>query len=139
MLKANHIAFFRSHGILIARILMGGMFALAGLDKLINAGGTASYIGSVGLPENDVLAFAVGLFEIILGLAIVLGKRASEAALLLGVFVIVVSFLFHGAGTWADAPAQKVLFSKNAAILAGLLYIVAYGSGNTWKLDKHDA
>lgn len=133
------MAFFRSHGILIARILMGGMFALAGLDKLINSGGTASYIGTVGLPENTALAFAIGLFEIIMGLAIIFGKKIAEAALLLALFVIVVSFLFHGPGVWADAPMQKVLFSKNAAILAGLLYIIAYGSGNTWKLDRAEA
>lgn len=136
MLKANHMAFFRSHGILIARILMGGMFALAGLDKLINASGTASYMGSVGLPENTALAFAIGLFESILGLAIVFGKRVAESALLLGIFVVIVSFVFHSPSLWADMPTQKVLFSKNAAIVAGLLYIVAYGSGNTWKLDK---
>lgn len=139
MINAQHMAFLRSNGILIARILMGGMFILAGLDKVMNPSGTASFIASAGLPENDVLALLVGALEIVLGAAIVVSKKITEAALLLAVFVILVSFLLHGPGSWADAPMQKVMFSKNAAILAGLLYIAAYGGGNGWKLERAEA
>lgn len=130
------MAFLRTHGVLVARILMGGLFIQAGVSKLLDAGGTAGYIASAGLPESVALAYLAGLFELVLGLALLVGKKMEEAAVLLAVFVLVVSFLFHGMGTWEVNPIQQALFVKNIAIIAGLLYMAAYGPGNGWKLDK---
>jgi len=130
MLKENHLNLFRKHGVLVARILVGAMFLLAGLSKLRDLGGTEAYINSVGIPAPALLALLVGLFELIAGAIIIFGvKYFREAALLLAVFTLFVSFPFHGPSMWAENPMQQVLFMKNMAIIAGLLYMVAYGSG----------
>jgi len=126
MLKENHLALFRTHGVLVARILMGGMFFLAGISKFIDTTGTAGYMASAGLPESALLASLVGLFEVVAGLAVIFGKKMAESALLLAIFVLVVNFTIHEPKLWSEIPMQKMLFMKNLGIIAGLLFMVAH-------------
>lgn len=134
---SNTTLLFRTHGTLVGRILIGGFFLLAGLNKLMGeagVAGTAGYIESVGLPVPALLAWIALLIEIIFGLALIVGKKTSKAALGLAIFVILVSFIFHGPQLWADNAAQQMSFMKNIAILGGLLYLIAYGPGDGWHL-----
>lgn len=138
MLKEHHITLFKSHGTLAARILLGGFFLIAGVSKLMDVEGTTSYmVDAGGLPEISLLALIVGLFETILGAALIVGKKFRESALLLAAYVLVVTFLFHGSSTWEANPIQQTLFYKNLAIIAGLLYMVAFGPGDGWRLKEN--
>lgn len=130
----NH-QFWRTHALLIARILMGALFIVAGVMKL-NGGieGTAIYIESAGLPAGVVLAWLSGILEVVAGAALVLGYRFKEAALALAVFVVITSFAFHSPSMWQTDALQQTMFLKNMAILAGLLFMAAHGAGNTWSL-----
>jgi putative oxidoreductase len=130
----NH-QFWRTHALLIARILMGALFIVSGVTKL-NGGidGTAMYIESAGLPAAMALAWLAAILEVVAGAAIVLGYYFREAALALAVFVIVISFPFHGPATWETDALQQGIFLKNMAIAAGLLFMAAHGAGNTWSL-----
>jgi putative oxidoreductase len=123
-----------THALLLARILMGALFVLAGIQKLQGIDSVAGYIASVGLPAAVVLAWLSGIFEIMVGAAIIAGVYFKEAVLALAVFVILAAFIFHNPNTWADQAVQQTMFLKNMAIVAGLLYMAAYGAGNTWKL-----
>lgn len=129
----NH-AIWTTHALLLARILMGVLFVLAGIQKLQGIDGVAGYIDSAGLPAAVALAWLSGVFEILAGAAIILGYYFKEAALLLAAFVIVTSFVFHSPNMWAEDMTQQTMFLKNMAIVAGLLFMAAHGSGNTWKL-----
>jgi|SRR6218665_377471 len=122
---------------LAGRLLLALMFVLAGPGKLTNAAGTAAFMGSAGLPASAPLAMAVGLFELIAGLAIAVGFQARWAALALAGFTLVASFFFHA--FWA-LPAeqqmmQQLLFMKNIAVAGGLLLLAAHGPG-AWSLDS---
>lgn len=121
---------------LIGRILLALMFVLAGPGKLGNAAGTAAYMGSAGLPANAVLALAVGLLELLGGLAIIVGFQARWAALALAGFTLVASFFFHAFWTLpADQQMmQQLLFMKNIGVAGGLLLLAALGPG-AWSLD----
>lgn len=118
-------------GPLVARILIGGMFVMAGVSKLTNVAGTAGYIASVGLPAATLLAWLAIAIEIIAGLGVLLGYRARYSADILVLFTLVTIFFFHN--FWAfegdAAMTQMIMFQKNFAIIGGLLYIMAYGSG----------
>lgn len=129
----NH-AIWNTHALLVARILMGGFFLLAGIMKLQGIDAVAGYIGSVGLPIPMILAWASALFEVGVGIAIITGKYFKEATLLLAVFVVVVSFIFHNPSGWGEDMMQQMMFMKNMAIVAGLLFMASHGAGNTWKL-----
>lgn len=122
---------------LLGRILLALMFVLAGPGKITGAEGTAAFMGSAGLPASAPLAMLVGAFELIAGLALIVGFKARWAALALALFTLVASFLFHG--FWAKPPeqqmVQQLMFLKNLAAAGGLFLLAAYGPG-AWSLDK---
>jgi putative oxidoreductase len=107
------------------------MFMQSGYEKLTDLTGTAGYIASGGLPNSTALAGLTGVFELVAGLAILIGFKARWAALVLAAFTLVASFLYHRYWT-APADQQVVvqlLFMKNMAIVGGLLVIAALGAG----------
>ncbi|NQV92973.1 DoxX family protein [Candidatus Kaiserbacteria bacterium] len=117
---------------LVARILVGVMFLIAGFSKLTNFAGTVDFAQSAGLPLPAVaIAIAIAI-EILGGLSLVLGYRIFWGALTLAVFVVITSFVFHG--NFAD-PIQQLLFTKNMGIVAALLYMTHFGAGKV-SLEK---
>lgn len=123
---------FKSPLALVGRILLALMFVLAGAGKLADISGTAGYIASGGVPFAAAVAVAVGLFELIAGLALVVGFHARWAALALAGFTIVASVLFHP--FWSlpadQAFMQQLLFMKNVSVAGGLLLVAALGTGS---------
>ncbi|WP_428416055.1 DoxX family protein [Methylibium sp.] len=117
---------------LVGRILLALMFVLAGAGKLGDISGTAGYIASGGVPFASAVAVAVGLFELIAGLALVVGFQARWAALALAGFTLVASVLFHP--FWSlpadQAFVQQLLFMKNVSVAGGLLLVAALGAGS---------
>ena len=115
----------------VGRLLIGWLFVSSGYSKLGASDATAQYLASGGLPGAISLAIAVGLFEIGSGLALIVGFRARLAACALAAFTLIASLLFHA--YWAVSAdqqfVQQLLFSKNAAIVGALLFIVAMGAG----------
>ncbi|HEX8012335.1 MAG TPA: DoxX family protein [Casimicrobiaceae bacterium] len=117
--------------VLVGRILIAFMFMQSGYEKLTDLTGTAGYIASGGLPNSTALAGLTGVFELVGGLAILIGFKARWAALVLAAFTLVASFLYHRYWT-VPADQQLVvqlLFMKNMAIVGGLLVIAALGAG----------
>lgn len=108
----------------LGRLLMSLIFILAGLSKFGDLGGTGAYMESSGLPS--ILAGPAAAFELLAGLAILLGWQTRIAALLLAGFCLVTAVLFHR--DFAD-QMQMILFMKNLALAGGLLTLYAHGSG----------
>jgi putative oxidoreductase len=115
---------------LIARIIIGGFFLMAGLGKMADPAGIAGYIQSVGLP--GLLAWPAILFEIALGLAIIAGFKTRLAALAGAAFCVFTAVVFHN--NFGD-QVQMTMFLKNFAIAGGFLMIFAHGAGAV-ALDK---
>lgn len=117
--------------VVIARVLLGLMFLLAGVSKFGNLQGTAGYIASAGLPMASVLATLTALLEVVASVALIVGFKARYAALALAVFTLLASVLFHN--FWA-MPAdkqmvQQLMFLKNLAVAGGLLLVFSFGAG----------
>lgn len=116
---------------LVGRILMAFLFIPAGLSKLSGFDGAVGYAGSVGMPLPTI-AVGIGLvIEVVGGLALLLGWGTRWAALILAFFTLVASFFFHAYwGLPADqASVQQLLFTKNVAVVGGLLVVAAFGAG----------
>lgn len=117
--------------LLVARLLIALMFIGAGISKFTGLDGAAGYIGSVGLPAPQLLAVAAGALELIAGVLLVIGWQARWAALALAGFTLVASFIFHA--YWnlpsAEQMMPMLLFTKNMAIIGGLLFVFAFGPG----------
>jgi putative oxidoreductase len=131
----NH-AIWSTHALLLARILMGALFIISGIQKFQGLDGVTGYIGSAGLPAAGALALLSAIPEVAAGVALVLGYYFKEAALALAAFVLIASFIFHNPNAWSNDPLQQMMFLKNMAIVAGLLFMAAHGAGNTWTIRK---
>lgn len=108
---------------LVARILIGALFLIAGFGKLSDVAGFAGYMASAGLPA--FLAWPAIIFELVLGAALILGFQTRIMALLGAGFCIVAALLYHN----PSDPAQMTNFLKNLAIAGGFLMLFAHGAG----------
>jgi putative oxidoreductase len=115
---------------LLARILIGLLFLVAGAGKLADVPGFTGYLTSGGLPA--VLAWPSIIFEIVLGLALIVGFQTRIMALLGAGFCVLAAVLYHFA---PDDQLQMAMFLKNFAIAGGLLMFVAHGAGR-YAIDK---
>lgn len=106
------------------RILIGLLFLVAGIGKLGDVAGFAGYLAFGGLPA--FLAWPSILFEILLGVAFIVGFQVRPLALLGAGFCIVTALLYH------FDPAdqmQMTSFLKNLAIAGGFLLVFSTGAG----------
>ncbi len=113
---------------LTGRILIAGMFVMAGVAKIGSFAGTQAYMASAGVP--GALLSAVIALEVLGGIALILGYRTRIVAIALAGFTVVAAFLFHN----AQDQMQQTMFMKNLAITGGLLILASRGSGS-WSLD----
>ncbi len=135
--------------ITFGRILFAVLFLYTGATKLLSIQATADFIaakitipallapytaqleGITGMSTPQMLAIAVGAFEVISGLMIALNFAARFFAILLIIFVAAATFFFHD--FWNQAPPEnaKSLMDalKNLSIIGGLFIIAGYGRG----------
>lgn len=125
---------------LAGRLLLASLFLPAGIGKLTGFAGTIAYISSAGLPMPALAAAAALIVEIGGGAALITGAGTRIAALVLALFTLVASFVFHA--YWAVPADQQyvtqLLFFKNIAVAGGLLTLAAWGAG-TWSIDARMA
>lgn len=125
------MALVEKFGPLLGRILIALLFIPAGINKITGFGGTVGYITSKGLPMPEVGAVIAILVEVVVAAALLVGFKARYAALILALFTAAASVFFHN--FWAVPEAQKMMqqlmFTKNFAIVGGLLFIAAFGAG----------
>jgi len=116
---------------LVGRVLLAWLFIPAGWSKIAGFTGVAGYIASKGVPFPEVCAALAIATELGLGILLLVGWQARWAALGLAIFVAVITPIFHN--YWALPPEQvmmqKQAFSKNLAVVGGLLVVAAFGAG----------
>ena len=116
---------------LAGRVLIAYLFIPAGIGKIMGFDGTVGYIASRSLPLPELGAALAIAVEVGVALALLLGWRTRAAALVLALFTLAAATLFHN--YWA-LPAdqqmmQQLLFTKNLAVVGGLLGLAAWGAG----------
>ena len=120
----------KTYAPLLARLFLAAIFIPAGFSKMGDVAGFAGYVTSGGLP--GFLAWPAILFEILLGVSMLVGYQARIMGLLGAGFCVLAALLFH------FAPAdqmQMMIFFKNLGIAAAFLMIFAHGPGKL-ALDK---
>lgn len=129
------------------RILFAVLFIYTGATKLFGIQATSEFIAAklaipallapytaqletmMGMTTPQMLAIAVGGFEVIAGLMIALNFGARFFAILLIFFVATATFYFHD--FWNQSPPEnaKTLVDalKNLSIIGALFIIAGYG------------
>ena len=109
----------------VGRALVGSLFLVSGIGKILGFAGVAGWMASMGLPFASLLPAATIALEVGGGLALVTGFQARWASLGLALFLVPVTLIFHafwGAGA-AEFQNQLNHFLKNVAILGAMLVI----------------
>lgn len=117
---------------LIGRIFVALIFIIAGIQKITQYHSMTNTLQQMGLPSSQWLLILAIIFELGGGLLVFFGWFARFGAILLFVFVVVATFLFHSFWTFQGAAMvnQMQHFFKNLSIAGALLYIMAFGAGN---------
>ena len=116
---------------LAARICLALIFLKAGISHLIGFTGFAAMIGQT-LPLGSLLAAGTVIFQLLGGLSLLLGYKVKIGALLLVIFLIPATLMFHNFVTDAS---QVNAFLKNVGLIGGLLMVIYTGAGAA-SLDK---
>jgi len=114
----------------VARLLLSCLFILGGIGKLSNVAGFAGYLEMGGLPA--FLAWPAILFEIAVGVTMIIGFQTRIMALLAAGFCLVTAVLYHS--NFAD-QTMMIMFLKNLGLAGGFLMVVAHGPGKI-AIDK---
>lgn len=116
---------------LIGRILLCCVFLVSAYAKITEWSASVQMMAAKGIPAASVFLATAIVIECLGGLAILTGFKAKQAALIVFLYLIPVTFLFHN--FWEQGPAaqpmQLVNFLKNLAIMGGLLQLAAFGPG----------
>jgi putative oxidoreductase len=129
------------------RVLFAVLFLYSGATKLFGLAATADFIAAkvtipalflpytsqletmTGMSTPQMLAVALGAFEIISGLMIALNFGARFFAILLIIFVATTTVYFHD--FWNQSPPENartlVDALKNLSIIGALFIIAGYG------------
>jgi putative oxidoreductase len=117
--------------VLIARVILIGMFAMAVAFKLMSPSATAGFIASAGFPAPMLLAWLAIIFELALVASLITGLWYSETTLLGAVYVVFLAFAFHGSSHWTDDKGLEFgAFMSHFPFAAAMLYAAAYGAGD---------
>ncbi len=123
----------KAYASLIGRALIGLIFLMSGINKIADPQGTQQYMAAMGITTATTFLYAGAVVvEVAGGLSLLLGVWAKWGALALILFMIPTTLLFH---TNFGDQNQTIHFLKNLAMIGGLLYVAAYGSGR-WSVDR---
>jgi putative oxidoreductase len=116
--------------LIAGRVFFVSIFILTSIDQF--SAQSIGYAASKGVPFASILVPFSGIMEIVGALSIILGYRARTGALLLIIFLIPVTLIFHQFWTIQDQmPKQMdmINFFKNLSILGGAFMIAYFGTG----------
>ncbi|MEO0408750.1 MAG: FAD-dependent oxidoreductase, partial [Cyanobacteria bacterium P01_A01_bin.135] len=121
----SHPTMLQTYLPLVGRSFLTSIFIYAGINNLLNFSSTAEGIGAM-LPAPE-LALAGNILCCLLGsLSLILGFKARWGAILLILFLLPTTFIFHP--FWSDS-SETIAFLKNLSLVGALLFVFAYGAG----------
>ena len=123
--------------ITFGRVLLGLYFLLPGISKIPTYELTAEYMTLHSIPWVSILLPATIVLQLVLGIALIIGFRIKESALILAALTIFINVGVHD--FWneypnTDAGHETQNFIKNLGIFAGLIALSAAHRVSQWRL-----
>ena len=116
----------KAFAVLIGRILLVLIFLKSGLGKIENFQGAAQYMAKFGMPYTNFFLVGAIFFELVGSITVILGYFARFGAVLLLIFLIPTTLIFHN--IFKDPP-MMIQFMKNVSMFGGLLVLLSFGPG----------
>ncbi len=127
MLSSSQRAFIQTKGVVAGRVLIGALFLISGISMFLADGGptaSAGYYTKLGLPMAEILVWLVAILKVVAGGLVVIGRHVGAAAAALILFTL-------GTILAAHRELGDIDQLKNLAIIGGLLYVMAFGPGQS--------
>lgn len=118
--------------VVVGRVLLGAIFVFAGIAKFLDWSGNLAYMeAEAGIVGMSWLLAIAAVVEIVGGLSIITGTLARLGAVILVLFLIPTTALFHDFWSFSgpERQLQMVMLLKNLSIMGGLLLLVGFGAG----------
>jgi uncharacterized membrane protein YphA (DoxX/SURF4 family) len=109
----------------LGRFFLAVIFLVSAFKKATTFTATVERMAARGIPFTEIAAVGAIGFEVLGGLMLATGFQPRSGALLLILFLIPTTVLFHP----VTDPAQLTQFLKNLAILGGLCIVAASPDG----------
>ena len=111
---------------LAARICLSLIFLYGGIKNMTGFAATQQMIAARGLPLPSLMLLGNIVFQLIGAISLVLGYKVRWGTILLIVFLIPTTLVFHN--FWSD-PKETIAFLKNLGLIGGLLMVYYAGAG----------
>lgn len=120
---------FQSILLLFGRICISSLFLWAGFEKIMGLEGTVNYMASKQMPYIYFFLLGALILQLIGGFLLLIGYKMRLGALMLIIFIIPASVIFHDFWNLQgnDRLIEQIMFMKDVAILGGLLAFLAVG------------
>ncbi|MGF1535291.1 MAG: DoxX family protein [Elainellaceae cyanobacterium] len=115
-----------SYVALAARVFLSIIFIRSGISHLLGFSGFQQTIASQGVPLAGLTAVVTIIFLLAGGLLLLLGFKTTIGAILLIVFLVPTTLLFHN---FLADPSETNAFLKNLGLIGGLLMMIYAGPG----------
>jgi putative oxidoreductase len=117
--------------LLLGRLFIGSLYLMSGINHWLDLTLLTHFMA--GLPGSvDVWAMLTATIEVAGGVAMVVGFRTREFALLLVLFNLGAAVIGHPYWSISDAAArwgQLIHFWKDIGLAGGALFVLARGAG----------
>lgn len=111
---------------LAARVFLSIIFLKAGISHITGFSGFQQTIASQGVPLPALTAVGTIVFLLVGGALLLLGFKTRIGAILLIIFLIPTTLLFHN---FIADPSETNAFLKNLGLIGGLLMVIYSGPG----------
>jgi len=118
-----------AYAAILARVLIGGFFALSGASSLLQLGEAAEQAAEAGVPVALLVVFLAAILKVLFGFLIMIKHHTKLASMSLIVFTLLSTAIFYNPLRWDDFPQGEIIFTRNFAILGGLLFLYAHSRG----------
>ena len=117
---------FKKYIPLIGRAFLAAIFLKAAVANTLGFQGIVEMMTSRGLPVPQLLLIGNIFCTLVGGLSILFGFKARIGAILLIIFLVPTTFVFHN--PFSD-PNELNAFLKNFGLVGAMLFIYYYGTG----------
>lgn len=139
MTRIAENSFWNSWGVLLGRIIIGGVFLMALAFKFLMFNMQVAETAQAGLPFPQVMVVLAIILELFLVFAFFTGLYFKEAVLLAIPYILVLAVFFHGPSHWSTNQDEFGFFIDHLTFIAGLLFMLAHGVGNAWRVKGRSA
>lgn len=117
---------FKKYLPLVGRVFLAAIFLRSGIGHILGFAGTVQMMTGQGIPAAPLLLAGSVVCLLLGGLSILLGFKVRWGAILLIIFLVPATLVFHN--PIADASELND-FLKNIGLIGGILFVYYFGPG----------